>query len=76
MPRPTVYLSEGEQDWLDDQKQSRSGLIREAVRHYRNRQMVWLGCEDDCTQPFRAQPDASTCPYCGSEATETPTDAE
>lgn len=73
MPNPTVYLTDKEQDWLDQLDETRSGAIRQAVEHYRNSRLVWFECEEGCEDQFKAHPDrthgAVTCPYCDGEAT-------
>lgn len=35
MPNPTIYLSDSEEEWIANQPGSRSGVIREALEHYR-----------------------------------------
>lgn len=73
LPRPTVYLTEDEQNWIDDQDESRSGTIREAVERYRaDDEMVTLACEAGCTPEFKARPDAdpTACPYCQASISE------
>ncbi len=73
MPNPTVYLTDKEQDWLDQLDETRSGAIRRAIDIYRHSHLVWFACESDCGDYFKASPyggrETLTCPYCEGEAT-------